>query len=83
MWANNGDALSIAYTGTGALKSSLTRTGKLTFSGLMDDGCKSVLRTYQNNFKDNEKQDLIDLFLGTMLYLSLSFLCFLFLRLAT
>lgn len=29
MWANNGDALSIAYTGTGALKSHLLRTGKV------------------------------------------------------
>lgn len=51
-------------TGTGALKSNLTRTGKLTFGGLVDDSVKSVLRTYQNNFKDNDKQDVIDYFLG-------------------
>jgi len=65
MWANNGDALSIAYTGTGALKSALTKTGKLTLGGFVDDGVKSVMRSYQNAFRDNEKQDIIDQFLGT------------------
>eukprot|EP01117_Protostelium_nocturnum_P016749 TRINITY_DN6701_c0_g1_i1.p1 TRINITY_DN6701_c0_g1~~TRINITY_DN6701_c0_g1_i1.p1 ORF type:complete len:1212 (-),score=389.34 TRINITY_DN6701_c0_g1_i1:62-3697(-) len=64
MWANNGDAMSIAYTGTGALKSKLTRTGKLTLGGMMDDGMKSVMRTYQNMVRDDNKQDVIDYFLG-------------------
>ncbi|PRP73582.1 hypothetical protein PROFUN_02591 [Planoprotostelium fungivorum] len=64
MWANNGDAMSIAYTGTGALKSALTRTGKSTISGMLDDGMKSVMRTYQNMYKDSDKQDVIDYFLG-------------------
>jgi hypothetical protein len=65
IWANNGDALSMAYTGTGALKSQLTRTGKLTLTGLVDDSVKTMKRTYQNNFSDNKKQEIIDLFLGT------------------
>jgi hypothetical protein len=64
IWANNGDNISISYTGTGALKGGLFRTGKLTIGGIVDDSVKSVLRTYQNNFKDNEKQDIIDMFLG-------------------
>ena len=34
IWANNGDALSYIYTGTGALKSSFTRSGKRTIAGI-------------------------------------------------
>jgi hypothetical protein len=45
-WANNGDSLSKAYTGTGAMKSSYTRKGKHTFAGLIDDGIKSLTRVY-------------------------------------
>lgn len=33
MWADNGDGLSRIYTGTGALKSGFTRTGKRTIAG--------------------------------------------------
>ena len=33
VWANNGDALSRISTGTGALKSGFTRTGRRTFTG--------------------------------------------------
>lgn len=58
--------MSISYTGTGALKSKLTRTGKLTLGGLVEDGIRSVKRTYQNNFLDDEKQDIIDFFLGNL-----------------
>jgi hypothetical protein len=64
IWANNGDVLSIAYTGTGALKSHLMRTGKVTWTGLIDDSIKSVKRTYQNYVLDNDKQEIIDWFLG-------------------
>lgn len=64
IWANNGDALSKAYTGTGAMKSSYTRKGKHTFAGLLDDGIKSVARMYVNTFQDQDNQESIDLFLG-------------------
>ena len=37
--------------GTGALKSGFTRTGKRTVGGILDDGYKSVLRYYLNNFQ--------------------------------
>lgn len=52
------------YTGTGALKSNLTRTGKLTIGGMVGDGMKSVMRGYQNMFLDDFKQEIIDYFLG-------------------
>ena len=42
--ADNGDWLSLIYAGTKALKSSATRHGRLTLSGLLDDGVKSVTR---------------------------------------
>ncbi|XP_049850732.1 uncharacterized protein LOC126323777 [Schistocerca gregaria] len=64
MWADNGDAISKAYTGTGAMKSSYTRKGRHTLAGLIDDGLKSVTRFYINTFKDNDNQVSIDLFLG-------------------
>jgi hypothetical protein len=51
-WADNGDSLSNAYTGTGAIKSDYTRTGgKRTFGGLMGDLGKSLTRIYINTFK--------------------------------
>jgi hypothetical protein len=33
LWAENGDALSRIYAGTGALNTSVTRTGKRTLAG--------------------------------------------------
>uniref|UniRef100_A0A7S0URE1 SAC domain-containing protein n=1 Tax=Polytomella parva TaxID=51329 RepID=A0A7S0URE1_9CHLO len=64
LWADHGDALSFQYTGTGAMKSGFTRTGKRTVGGLIDDGLKSVTRYYLNNFQDGRKQDALDLFTG-------------------
>ena len=42
----------------------MTRTGKGSVKGLINDGINSVTRYYLNNFSDGEKQDAIDLFLG-------------------
>ena len=53
--------ISRQYAGTGALKSGFTRTGKRTVSGLVDDGMKSCVRYYLNNFEDGTKQDALDL----------------------
>lgn len=66
IWAENGDALSRIYAGTGALNTSFTRTGKRTFAGLLSDATKSVARSYINNFQDKGKQAAIDLLLGNM-----------------
>jgi hypothetical protein len=66
LWAENGDAISIIYAGTGALKSAYTRTGKRTLVGLVDDARKSAARFYLNNFTDKDKQTNIDLLLGKL-----------------
>ncbi|KGG49934.1 hypothetical protein DI09_9p170 [Mitosporidium daphniae] len=63
-WADNGDALSFLYTGTGALKSGFTRTGKRTLYGIVDDLKKSTQRFYVNTFQDKYRQKLIDYILG-------------------
>jgi len=64
IWANNGDAMSTQYTGTGALKADFTRTGKRSTRGALDDGVNSLKRYYYNNFTDGQFQDAYDLFLG-------------------
>ena len=63
-WANNADAMSVQYSGTGALKTDYTRTGKRTMKGALKDGVNSVTRYYLNNFQDGGHQDRVDLFLG-------------------
>ena len=64
LWADHGDDISRQYAGTGALKSGFTRTGKRTYWGLLDDGIKSGVRYYVNNFSDGRKQDATDMVTG-------------------
>jgi hypothetical protein len=64
VWADNADIISIEYSGTGALKTDFTRTGKRTHLGIMRDGYNSAARYIKNNFMDGFRQDAIDLFLG-------------------
>jgi hypothetical protein len=64
IWADNADALSMQYAGTGALKSDYTRTGKRTTAGALEDLQKSLTRYFKNNFLDGFQQDALDLFLG-------------------
>jgi hypothetical protein len=64
MWADHGDMLSLAYSGTRALKSDFTRTGKRTNKGLIMDGIYTCHRFYINNFCDGYNQDCHDYFLG-------------------
>ncbi|EIE86666.1 hypothetical protein RO3G_11377 [Rhizopus delemar RA 99-880] len=66
LWAENGDGLSRIYAGTGALKSSFTRTGKVTFMNVLSDATRSVNRFYINNFQDKARQEVIDLLLGKL-----------------
>lgn len=40
----NGDALSKAYVGTGAINSSFTRSGKKSFAGMLSDASKRCVR---------------------------------------
>jgi len=64
VWADHADTISTQYSGTGALKTDFTRTGKRTKAGLLQDGYRSLMRYYKNNFADGFRQDSIDLFLG-------------------
>jgi SacI homology domain/Inositol phosphatase len=63
-WANNGDAVSHQYAGTGALKSDFTRTGKRTGKGMLRDGQNALNRHVINNFLDGLRQFGNDFFLG-------------------
>jgi len=67
-WADNGDAISRQYAGTGALKSDFTRTGKRSQKGVMKDGFNSLSRYYINNFKDGLRQVIIPLFSWQRVY---------------
>lgn len=66
LWADNGDALSKIYAGTGALKSSFTRSGKMSLAGAIADARKSATRLYINNFADKGRQNTIDMLLGRL-----------------
>ena len=67
LWADNGDALSRIYAGTGALKSSFTRSGKMSLAGALADVRKSATRVYINNFADKGRQNTIDMLLGRLM----------------
>ncbi|KRZ56095.1 Nodal modulator 1, partial [Trichinella nativa] len=73
LWADNGDACSVQYAGTAALKSDFTRTGKRTFAGLALDGYNALVRCKMSTdlilslFFLFETQDALDLFLGSYL----------------
>lgn len=64
MWADNADAVSLAYSGTGALKTDFTRTGKRTRAGALKDLQNLIARYYGNNLVDGARQDGYDLVLG-------------------
>lgn len=64
VWADNADAISMQYSGTGALKTDYTRTGKRSKSGIVSDLMKSILRYVKNHYLDGFKQDAFDLFTG-------------------
>ncbi|KAF2198797.1 phosphoinositide phosphatase-like protein [Delitschia confertaspora ATCC 74209] len=67
VWADNADVVSKSYSGTGALKTDFTRTGKRTRMGMLQDFSNSCTRYFMNNFGDGPRQDAFDLFLGTYL----------------
>ena len=56
MWTDHANEIAMAYTGTGALKTDFTRTGKRSKMGLLEDGYKSVMRYLKNNFFDGARQ---------------------------
>ncbi|GAA5995681.1 hypothetical protein JCM5350_006638 [Sporobolomyces pararoseus] len=64
VWADNADTVSKAYSGTGALKTDYTRTGKRSKEGALQDGINSLIRYIKNNFLDGPRQDAYDLVTG-------------------
>ena len=65
IWADNADVVSKSYSGTGALKTDFTRTGKRTRVGAIQDLSNSLTRYFRNNFLDGPRQDAFDVFLGS------------------
>lgn len=64
LWADNGDAISRIYTGTGATTSSVTRKGdKSALTSFLDHKLKTLSRFYLNTFDDDFKQEIIDILL--------------------
>lgn len=63
-WTKNADRMSILYSGTGALKTDFTRTGKRSFPGKLEDGRRALLRYVLNNFCDTYNQNSLDFLLG-------------------
>ena len=61
VWTDNADAISVLYTGTPALKTDFTRTGKRTYGGALYDLKNSLTRYYINNFCDGYNHDCLDL----------------------
>lgn len=66
LWADNGDAISRAYTGTSALKGDYTRTRRRNVLGALNDFSLTLSRYYQNLFEDFFAQAAIDYLLGTV-----------------
>ncbi|MFS7898091.1 putative phosphatidylinositol-3,4-bisphosphate 4-phosphatase [Helianthus anomalus] len=56
LWVNQGDEISLEYSGTNALKGDIVRYGKQTISGLIKDGISALSRYYLNNFQDGIRQ---------------------------
>ncbi|KAF3764581.1 hypothetical protein M406DRAFT_278134 [Cryphonectria parasitica EP155] len=67
LWADNADVVSNSYSGTGAMKTDMTRLGIRTKAGALRDGQIAVTRYMKNNFLDGPRQDAFDLFLGVYL----------------
>ncbi|CAI2167298.1 14467_t:CDS:10 [Funneliformis geosporum] len=64
VWADNANAVSIPYSGTGAQKTDFTRTGQRTKQGYVTDLQSGLTRYVKNNFMDGARQDAYDLLLG-------------------
>ena len=64
LFAENGDAISMIYSGTGALKTAFTRKGQSGILDYFEDFKKSAYRIYCGNFSDKAKQATLDYILG-------------------
>lgn len=64
IWANNGDMISIHYTGTPSTHTNILRTGKRDFAGSVAHTFVSINRFYMQNVTDSYKQEVIDILIG-------------------
>ncbi|XP_043726176.1 phosphoinositide phosphatase SAC8 isoform X4 [Telopea speciosissima] len=64
IWVEQGDEISLEYSGTHAMKSDFVRFGRQTLLGLIKDGMTGLSRYYLNNFHDGIRQDAMDLISG-------------------
>ena len=48
LWSNNGNSLSLQYTGTESTTSDITKSGKEGFFGSISSGFRTVNRTHNN-----------------------------------
>lgn len=55
-WTNNADIVSELYSGTPAMKTDFTATGKRTLRGSLKDGDTSIRRFFLGHFYDDRKQ---------------------------
>ncbi|SCP04951.1 inositol-polyphosphate 5-phosphatase, putative [Plasmodium ovale] len=65
IWIHNANAISIIYSGAGALKNDITQNGKRTIGGLFQDLCHILVRYINNNFFDGYNNDCINLATNT------------------
>lgn len=64
LWADHGDKISMAYTGTGSVLSAVIKHGKASFSTNVDHVFRSIGRLYQNTFEDNFRQECLQVMLN-------------------
>ena len=64
LWSDNGNHLSIQYSGTDSTTSAITKDGKSGILGSISSGISSVGRFFKNNFGDELRQKCIDCLLG-------------------
>lgn len=73
-WAENGDALSLMYAGTAALKGDLTSNIKASGSGgwksLLGDLQTNVQRIMQGAMNDEGKQEVVDFLLVNLVFIN-------------
>ncbi|EUD68632.1 hypothetical protein C922_01031 [Plasmodium inui San Antonio 1] len=60
-WINNANAISVIYSGAGALKNDITKNGRRTIGGLLQDLFHILQRYINNNFLDGYNNDCIHL----------------------
>eukprot|EP00826_Nyctotherus_ovalis_P025633 TRINITY_DN1988_c0_g1_i12.p1 TRINITY_DN1988_c0_g1~~TRINITY_DN1988_c0_g1_i12.p1 ORF type:complete len:509 (+),score=75.74 TRINITY_DN1988_c0_g1_i12:1323-2849(+) len=64
LWADNGNELSIQYSGAGSTTAAFTKGGNEGVLGMLQQGLTSLTRFFNSNFGDYWKQKCIETFLN-------------------